>query len=493
MYPPTRVCIRPGCKYIEGRRKGQQRQLSHRTSTNVVYLSREFGPLPATCHSMSCSKCNDRYYPDFFVDQESHSRAYYGGIPTALHVTTHMFIEAPLCDRWTNSSACAWVSFTNNARIYNLEHQESLATFPRSWSVEPELLPTIASDAFFLFALLRNRMERRTHLVLSNNGDQSARLEPALLARNASMVGPAREKWNHICDKCCSIEEHDGELGFIRATVMDGITIGRPCCKVHDCQEPLPSQRSRFCATHSSKNDDCAVVGCTGKVTAGFQTCQDPSHRTLEDPTNRSSLFVLRRRLERLRTASLEGDGNAVTDELVDIDADGECPSKSDEGNTKPHARFGRWRTHNEQLVVVTCGIILGRATMFGSEGIDGVRKHLNAVGDTYFDNCVMPVDPFHAKTKHKETDMFCAQYCNAAQFPDLLKDGKWRFNSSAAEMTNAWFGGFQAMVREMRECRYDFFLDEMILIRNRIITADLVKARAHPLEVPYEFFGLSV
>ena len=324
-------------------------------------------------------------------------------------------------------------------------------------------------------------------------------------------------------------------IGYIRAVVMDGITIGRPCCKVHDCQEPLPSQRARFCVQHSSKNDDCVVVGCTGKVTPGFQTCLNPSHRSLEDPSNRSALFVLRRRLERLRTASLEGDGQEVTDELVDIDADGECPSKPDEGNTKPRARFGRRRTHNEQLVVATCGVILGRATMFGSEGIDGVRvslgsvclaiiliyswqlflralfpteasvppvlfydsacilkRHLNNIGDTYFDNCAMPVDPFHAKTKHKETDMFCGQYCNAARFPDLVKNGKWRFNSSAAEMTNAWFGGFQAMVREMREARYDFFLDEMILIRNRIITEDLNKAHAHPLEVPYEFFGLS-
>ena len=30
-----------------------------------------------------------------------------------------------------------------------------------------------------------------------------------------------------------------------------------------------------------------------------------------------------------------------VTDELVNIDADGECPSKPDEGNTKPRAHPG--------------------------------------------------------------------------------------------------------------------------------------------------------
>ena len=53
--------------------------------------------------------------------------------------------------------------------------------------------------------------------------------------------------------------------------------------------------------------------------------------------------------------------------------------------------------------------------------------------------------------------------------------------------MTNAWVGGFQAMVREMREARYDFFLDEVFRIRNLIITSDLEKAGAHPVLVPRE------
>lgn len=99
-----------------------------------------------------------------------------------------------------------------------------------------------------------------------------------------------------------------------------------------------------------------------------------------------------------------------------------------------------------------------------------------------------MPVDPFHAKTKHKDSDAFCGQYCNAALFPDLLVNNKWRFNSSAAEMTNAWFGGCQAMVREMRVARYDFFLDEMIRLRNFMITEDLRKTGAEPHEVPHSF-----
>lgn len=227
--------------------------------------------------------------------------------------------------------------------------------------------------------------------------------------------------------------------------------------------------------------------------------------------------------------ASLEDSGDGPTDELIEVDADGECPSKPEEGNVKPRARFGRCRTHNEQLVVATCGVIIGRATMFGSEGIDGVcvcppiqaiqlyaytfqmflhalyptkasvpqvlfydnacslKKHLLSVGDDHFDQCTMPVDPFHAKTKHRDDDDFCNQICNAARFPDLLVNGKWCFNSSAAEMTNAWFRGFQSIVREMRAAYYDFFLDEMIKIRNHTIIHDQQVANKHPHEIPRE------
>lgn len=50
------------------------------------------------------------------------------------------------------------------------------------------------------------------------------------------------------------------------------------------------------------------------------------------------------------------------------------CDGKSDTGNRKLRARFGRRRTHNEELCVASCGIVLGRATFFGSEALNGVR-----------------------------------------------------------------------------------------------------------------------
>lgn len=51
--------------------------------------------------------------------------------------------------------------------------------------------------------------------------------------------------------------------------------------------------------------------------------------------------------------------------------------------------------------------------------------------------------------------------------------------------MTNVWFGGYQAQVRDMRIDRYTFFLDEMVKRRNRIIIADLRSRGAAPYLIP--------
>jgi hypothetical protein len=93
-----------------------------------------------------------------------------------------------------------------------------------------------------------------------------------------------------------------------------------------------------------------------------------------------------------------------------------------------------------------------------------------------------MPVDVFHHKTKHKETDTWCQTRCNPAGFPEMLwfnpttKKTEWYFNTSIAEQTNVWLGGFHSMCRELRPLFYDFFLDEMIMIRNQITQKRLVQ-----------------
>ena len=94
----------------------------------------------------------------------------------------------------------------------------------------------------------------------------------------------------------------------------------------------------------------------------------------------RQSFADLHRRLRLYQESLLSGldtgVGAAVTaqgDSLVDAGV-ADPVQKSDEGNRTSKAQFGRKHTHNEQLVVYTCGVIGGRATMFGAEPVTGVR-----------------------------------------------------------------------------------------------------------------------
>ena len=123
-----------------------------------------------------------------------------------------------------------------------------------------------------------------------------------------------------------------------------------------------------------------------------------------------------------------------VVDHINDTEAP--CPSKKSEtGNTKIKAQFGRHRTHNEQTLVHPCGIIFSRATVFGAEAVSNflvmvknafsvpgaqkpehlvydsncdVEQQVMASGDPFFADMGMSVDVWHFLNKHKVTHKFC-------------------------------------------------------------------------------------
>lgn len=192
--------------------------------------------------------------------------------------------------------------------------------------------------------------------------------------------------------------------GQIRSTVTDGITIGRPCCGRHNCPLPLPHVKKKFCFLHSNLASQCAVEDCTAVVGNGHLTCEDPEHREIETRYHErgKGMFQLKQRLERAKLGQThdslpsqrsrlrddreddmdeeigEGAGLQVDDDDAFMDKDGACDDKPETGNRAPRARFGRRRTHNEELCVGSCGVILGRATFFGSEAPNGVRVSIN-------------------------------------------------------------------------------------------------------------------
>jgi hypothetical protein len=113
------------------------------------------------------------------------------------------------------------------------------------------------------------------------------------------------------------------------------------------------------------------------------------------------------------------------------------------------------------------------------------LRAHQIAIRDTHFKDTALPVDVFYFSTKHKETDTLCQRYCNPAAFPELLQDGKWRFNTSICKQTNVWLAGYLAILRDMEATRYNFFLDEMIKHRNRHTIHELEKKGRLPWNIP--------
>ena len=56
-----------------------------------------------------------------------------------------------------------------------------------------------------------------------------------------------------------------------------------------------------------------------------------------------------------------------------------------------------------------------------------------------------------------------------------------WFFNTSVAEQTNAWLGGYHSLCREMLPAKFDFFLDEMIRLRNIEVIRRLARQGHHP------------
>ena len=167
-------------------------------------------------------------------------------------------------------------------------------------------------------------------------------------------------------------------LDEVRSVVVDGVTVGHPCCSEHDCPRPLQSVKDRYCLTHTHLSNLCVALSCDEHAQQGFKTCTNPDHRNLETKYNMASkaMFQLRRRHERSQSYQAHdslGNSDGVEDDEIEVTAD-DCNGKLPSGNRPVRARFGHRRTHNDELCVASCGVILGRTTFYGSEAPSAVR-----------------------------------------------------------------------------------------------------------------------
>lgn len=203
----------------------------------------------------------------------------------------------------------------------------------------------------------------------------------------------------------------------VSTIVTDGVRQGRPRCGVHLCKECLPPGKGHFCQLHSARANICVVIGCEQPVMEKKQTCSDPIHQAVEATHRERSraAFQLKNRIQRAKIAHLNDlnpvdstnlvaltEGEVDEEEEFDLqdeeefeerngtifprepesEPSGPIPSSSEPPapQHKIRAQFGRQRTHNEQLIVAPCGVIIARETFYNAEAIPSV-----VVGHAFF------------------------------------------------------------------------------------------------------------
>ncbi|KAF8200372.1 hypothetical protein BJ912DRAFT_844352 [Pholiota molesta] len=282
------------------------------------------------------------------------------------------------------------------------------------WQFVPCLRMEHVWDAFTLVSLLDDGKRYQQRLQVLHTGLQKDRFTKAMEERNKDTIYNGQpDMVRHACDKCFrTYKTVDGKiLELMQPIVGDGLSMGRPCCGVFRCTEPLQSNRHCFCFTHFDEHQKCAIVGCEAPVVSqgtageGSKTCSNAEHRKMEaqNKERSTSTFILKERFKKMQIShpteffAATTSDSAMADDVeehqewfevsnsgrviirnepdpgtigVDDGAVEPCPSKATSGNCVVKAQFGQRRTHNEQTLVRPCGMIYAQATMFGAEAV---------------------------------------------------------------------------------------------------------------------------
>lgn len=163
--------------------------------------------------------------------------------------------------------------------------------------------------------------------------------------------------------------------------VVDSVTVGHSCYAVYNCHAPLFNNHHHFCPTHSGQNNQCTIISCNLPVVCGQLTCATLEHCQVKDTHGLcgQSRFQIQEHLTHARATI------AINTPLTDDPLDEEeyefnentrwvLPATVQSTRKKFKAVFGCWCTHNEQLIVAPCGMIIARRTFFGAEGVASVR-----------------------------------------------------------------------------------------------------------------------
>lgn len=281
---------------------------------------------------------------------------------------------------------------SNCARLYNVALSKG-ASPPPDFPFGFEVTGDHVWSGIVQLSLIEDLGLRAETLAVCHGGDHKDCFTKAIRARNLRVQMYGQEELRHYCSKCTILYDDDGNgipTTKLSVVVTDGVTVGHPCCGVHNCHDPLLNNHDRFCLKHLPLVNTCAIIGCNRMVVPSMKTCDTPTHQAVEKAyTERGQArFQLQERLQWTFVATPPDSipEEEYSEEEFQVDTQGEIVSEattSQQPMARLRAQFGRKRTHNEQLIVSPCGMILARETFFGAEGVASVivspfLRHMN-------------------------------------------------------------------------------------------------------------------
>lgn len=136
---------------------------------------------------------------------------------------------------------------------------------------------------------------------------------------------------------------------------------------------PLRKVTDEYCEEHQDLGAKCCVRNCTAPRQIGHRTCHMEAHRKEE-----------KRRQDRGRKTGRRAAEKRAREEAEEAEDGGVGAGGEDEGRREERASikgvFSRKWTHNEQLTVRPCGVVIGRATFFSAESMTGVKVSRNPI-----------------------------------------------------------------------------------------------------------------
>ncbi|KAH9449878.1 hypothetical protein Pst134EB_020687 [Puccinia striiformis f. sp. tritici] len=341
-------------------------------------------------------------------------------MPDQVSFHMHFFMTHRLAHHFKMSQMLQRSSVFSMVNLYNStfmgDHAPPLYTPQQSFW--PQMSVEVCKDGMDIDTLVFNYALRGKVLMVPSSGLDRVRYNEAKKQCSSWIAAEGTAHKNHSCGLCTSIthSEANNNHSVVRAVVTDGLTIGHWRCSASaaqleklakesghpapdgPCRRTLDTVRHRYCSFHQPflegicQAQPCIQPALPNKKTCGLQSHLDAA-KTFDArvKSNFQLHSMLNRPGSKLNvdpTVHLEEEAGGIEDleslrQADESDRAEESRRAGEEGASKKPT-LSRARTHNDQLAVAPCGVILARQTMFNSESPSAVKVNWSGCSSTW-------------------------------------------------------------------------------------------------------------